>query len=170
MNPKSKAEKILSELQYDFRSFSIEHFINWVGGKRDRQIISIAWKMPAGLFGAWFSDDVEPNEYIFYRINATPMLQIHIQLHEIAHFLFGHPTLRINREKIAASINDKTPLPFNELVLCRSTKKSEIETESEVLASMIQKKAIRYSHLDQLTGGISSDKNIARYLDDLGMT
>lgn len=169
MNPKSKAEKILVELHYDFRSFTIGHFIHWIGGLKERHIISIPWKMPPGMFGAWFSDDVESNEYIFYRINALPILQVHIQLHEVAHFLFGHPTVHINREKIAASIRNKTPLPFTELVLCRSTKKSAIETESEILASMIQEQAIRHSHLDQLTSGISSDENIARYLNDLGM-
>lgn len=170
MNPKSKAEKILAELQYDFRSFTIEHFINWVGGRKGRQIYAIPRDLPVGLFGAWFTDDLEPNEYIFYRMNASPMHQIHMQLHELAHFLFGHPTIHINREKLAASIHDKSPLPFNELVLYRSTKKSEIETEAEILASLIQEQVIRHSHLDQLTGGISSDENIARYLDDLGMT
>lgn len=170
MNPKTNAENILAGLNYDFRGFTIENFITWLGERKGRQIISIPRKMPAGMFGAWFTDDAEPNEYIFYRINASPMLQIHIQLHELAHFLFGHPTVHITRQHLTASVRNDAPLPFKDLVLTRSTKKSEIETEAETLASMIQRQAIHHSHLDQLTGGISSDKNIARYLDDLGMT
>lgn len=168
-NPMSKAEEILADLNYDFRNFTIENFILWLGERKGRQIISIPRKMPAGMFGAWFTDDVEPNEYIFYRINASPMLQIHIQLHELAHFLFGHPTIHIPRQSIAASIHDGAPLPFKDLVLTRSTKKSKYETEAETLASMIQQQAIRHSNLYHLVGGISSDKNIAKYLDDLGM-
>jgi Zn-dependent peptidase ImmA (M78 family) len=170
VNPKTNAEYILASLNYDFRGFTIENFITWLGDRKGRQIISIPRKMPAGMFGAWFTDDAEPNEYIFYRINASLMLQIHIQLHELAHFLFGHPTIHISRKSIAASIHDGAPLPFRDLVLTRSTKKSKYETEAETLASLIQRQAIHHSHLDQLTGGISSDKNIARYLDDLGMT
>jgi len=65
-------------------------------------------------------------------------------------------------------------LPFNEYALLRSTDKRTDERyirelEAETLASVIQEKVIRSSQLDQLTSGISSDKNIANYLEHLGM-
>ena len=175
MNPRSQSEKILAELQYDFRSFTIEDFIRWIGEIKGRQIISIPLKMPIGMFGAWLSDDEEPNEYIFYRDHVPPMYQIHIQLHELAHLLLGHPTLHINRETLAAALNGKRELPFNELAQLRSTEKTEdekslYELESETLASIIQEQIIRHSKLEQLTRGISSDKNIAKYLRHLGLT
>jgi hypothetical protein len=175
VNPRSHSEKVLAELQYDFRNFTIEHFIQWVGDLKGRQILSIPLAMPIGLFGAWLSDDEEPNEYIFYRHNVPPIYQIHIQLHELAHFLLGHPTLHINREILASALSGKGDLPFNELTRLRSAGKPEDsrsirEVESEILASVIQEQIIRHSQLEQLTRGISSDKNIANYLKHLGMT
>jgi hypothetical protein len=175
VNPRSQSEKVLAELRYDFRNFTIEHFIQWVGDLKGRQIFSIPLAMPIGLFGAWLSDDEEPHEYIFYRNNVPPIYQIHIQLHELAHLLLGHPTLHINREILASALRGKGDLPFNELARLRSTAKPEDsrsirEVESEVLASVIQEQIIRHSQLEQLTRGISSDQNIANYLKHLGMT
>jgi hypothetical protein len=174
VNPRLQSEKILVDLQYDFRDFTIEHFIKWIGELKGRRILSFPLKMPAGLFGAWLTDDEEPNEYIFYRADVPPMYQIHIQLHELAHLLLGHPTLHITRELLAAALSGQGELPFNELARLRSTVKPEDsrsirEVESEILASVIQEQIIRYSQLKQLTRGISSDRNIANYLKDLGM-
>lgn len=174
MNPREQTEKILSELQYDFRDFTINQFIRWIEQKRGRQIFLNPLRLPAGLFGAWFTDDEEPNEYIFYRDNVPPIYQIHNQLHELAHFLFGHPTIHINREILAAVLSGKRGLPFNEYALLRSTEKSVDEKsireiEAETLASVIQEQVIRHSQLEQLTRGISSDKNIANYLAHLGL-
>src|SRR3989337_2451240 len=97
MDAKSRAEKILKELGYDFHTFSIEGFISFVSQNKGREIITIPWGMPATLFGAWVSDDEEPREYIFYRDDVPVIHQVHIQLHELSHFLLGHRTLRINR-------------------------------------------------------------------------
>ena len=174
VNPRLQSEKILADLQYDFRDFTIEHFIKWIGELKGRRIFSFPLKMPAGLFGAWLSDGEEPNEYIFYRANVPSMYQIHIQLHELAHILLEHPTLRITRKLLAAALSGQGELPFNELARLRSTVKPEDsrsirEVESEILASVIQEQIIRHSQLEQLTGGISSDQNIANYLKDLGM-
>ncbi len=170
MDPRSRAEKVLRELHYDFRSFSIEHFIYWIGGLRERQIISSPFKMPAGMFGAWFTDDEEPREYIFYRDNSPKIHQIHIQLHELAHMLLGHSTFPINRRSIVEALEGRLELPFNKLVLQRTSDRSELEEkECETLATIIQEMVIRNSQLEQLTSGISSHENIAQYLKDLGM-
>ena len=152
VNPRSQSEKVLAELQYDFRNFTIEHFLQWIGDLKGRRILSIPLEMPIGLFGAWLSDDEEPNEYIFYRQNVPPIYQIHIQLHELAHFLLGHPTLHINREILASALDGKGVLPFNQLAQLRSAARSEsdksiLEVESETLASVIQEQIIRLSWL-----------------------
>lgn len=125
--------------------------------------------MPIGLFDAWFSDDEEPNEDIFYHYNVAPMHQIHIQLHELAHFLLGHPTLHINREILATALRGKGDLPFNELTRLRSTAKPEDsrairEVESEILASVIQEQIIRHSQLEQLTRGILKLYRLTRFI------
>lgn len=175
MNARTLSEKVLAELEYDFRAFSIDHFIHRVEQKKGRKILLIPFKYPAGSFGTWFTDDEEPNEYIFYRSNVPPIYQIHNQLHEIAHFLLGHPTLHINRKILAEVLRGERELPFREYALLRSNNSSTgekyiREVEAETLASVIQERVIRHAQLDRLTRGISSDKNIANYLEHLGMT
>lgn len=168
------SEKVLAELQYDYRDFSIDHFIHWLEQKKGRRIFSTPYDFPAGMFGAWFTDDEEPNEYIFYRNNVPPIYQIHNQLHELAHFLLDHPTIHINRRFLAEVLRAERELPFNEYALLRSTDKRTDERyvrelEAETLASVFQEKVLRSSQRDRLTSGISSDNHIANYLEHLGM-
>lgn len=169
MEPNPQAKKILSELNYDFRAFTIDHFVKWIEAAKQRKIVMIPWKMPSGMFGAWMRDGDTPREFIFYRNDVAPLHRIHIQLHELSHFLFGHPTKTITREHIQASRDGIKELPFNELVKMRSPETSNYEHEAETLASLIQDQVIRYSQIQQLTRGISSDEHIADYLKDLGL-
>lgn len=169
MEPSPQARKILNELNYNFRAFTIDHFITWIEAYKSRKLIMIPWKMPSGMFGAWMSDGDEPREYIFYRDDVTLLHQIHIQLHELAHFLCGHPTKAITRKSLQESRAGIRELPFNDLVKLRSSEINTFEHEAESLASLIQEQAIRHSHIQQLTRGISSDEKIAEYLIDLGL-
>ena len=169
MEPSHQARKILSELNYDFRAFTIDHFVSWVEDIKHRKIILIPWNMPSGMFGAWMSDGDEPREYIFYRDNVAILHKIHIQLHELSHFLCGHPTKLITRNSLHESKAGIRELPFNELVKLRSPELNHYEHEAEYLASLIQEQVIRHAHIDQLTRGISSDEKIAEYLKDLGL-
>lgn len=170
MDAKLKAEKILRELSFDFQAFTIDKFIGYVGNRKGRAIIVTPWKMPATLFGAWLSDGEEPKEYIFYRENVPLIHQIHIQLHELSHLLLSHPTLRITRDLIIERMQGGLTLPFDDLVRLRSTDKTELETEAETLASLIQERVIRNSQLDQLTHDISSEEKIANFLRTMGLT
>jgi hypothetical protein len=167
MDARSKGEKVLRELRFDFQTFTIERFIRFVSEAKGRAVITIPWKMPSTLFGAWLSDEDEPNEYIFYRRNVPLTHQIHIQLHEISHFLFGHPTLKINQKLIADVLANRASLPFAELPRLRSTEKNDIETEAEILADLIQKRVIQHSQLGQLTR-FSSEGTLADFLKTLG--
>jgi len=169
VEPSPQARKILSELNYDFRAFTIDHFIQWIETIKGRKIILFPWKMPSGMFGAWMTDGDEPREFIFYRNDVSRLHQIHIQLHELSHFLCGHPTKSITKMRIQESREGDRELPFVELAKLRSPELSAYELEAESLASLIQNQVIRYSQIEQLTRGISSDGNIAEYLNDLGL-
>jgi hypothetical protein len=170
MDAKINPEKIVTDLRYDFQDFSIDHFITHVSETKKREIISVPWKMPPTLFGAWMSDGEEPKEYIFYRDNVPLIHQVHIQLHELSHFLLGHPTLQINRNKIGDVLTGKTSFPFAELPRLRSSDKSELELQAETLAALIQKQVIRHSNLEQLTSNLSSETKLANFLKTMGLT
>ena len=169
MDARPRAEKILRDLDFDFQAFTIEKFVSWIGVLKGREILIFPWEMPRSLFGAWMSDGEEPKEYIFYRNNLPRIHQIHIQLHELAHLLFGHPTLKIDRKLIVEVMRGQAELPFDDLVLLRSPKRTEFETEAETLASLIQEQVIRHSQLLRLTQDISSDEKLAGFLKDLGL-
>src|SRR5690349_20588477 len=150
MSARLDAEKILRDLKFDFATFSMDEFLRFVGEANGREIITIPWSMPATLFGAWITDGDEAREYIFYRDNVSVVHLIHIQLHELSHFLFGYPTIEINRHIIAEVVAGTTSLPFAELPQLRSPKRADAETEAETLANLIQERAIRNSQLDRL--------------------
>jgi hypothetical protein len=170
VNARSKAASILRGLRFDFNAFTIDRFVGHIEGIRQRRIHRIPLKMPAAMFGAWISDGDDPEEWIFYRDDVPPIHQIHIQLHELAHLLLGHPTLTLTKEEMIAMVRGDQGPAFSELVSLRSNATSSVEVEAETLASMIQEQVILHAHIDQLVGGISSDERIAGYLKDLRMT
>ncbi len=170
MDAKSRAEIILKELGYDFKKFSITEFLSFVSEKKGREIITVPWSMPAALFGVWMSDDEVPNEYIFYRDNVPVIHQVHIQLHELSHFLLGHPTIKINRKLIVDVVENKASLPYADLPRLRSPMRTEWETQAELLATLIQERVIHSSHLDQLLNDLSAEEKLATFLKTMGLT
>jgi hypothetical protein len=169
MDATEKAKMLLGEINYDFRKFTMEDFIEGIEDCKERSILSLPFPMSGGIFGAWISDDEEPWEYIFYRNDVPQIHQVHIQLHEIAHFLCGHPTLRINEKVIQEFLRYKTNVALLESAIQRSGATSEQEIEAETLANMIQEKIIGFSRLDQLTQAPSSDEKISKYLESMGL-
>lgn len=170
MSVPSPAEKVLAELHYDFRSFTIGDFVSHIGQARQREIITIPWRMPPALFGAWMSDADESKEYIFYRDNVPAIHQIHIQLHELSHLLLGHPTLQINRTLIAKVLEGEALLPFVGLPRLRSPQKDDLEIQAETLASLIQKQVIQNASLDRLVNDLSSEVKLANFLKTMGLS
>ena len=170
MDAHFEAEKILRELRFDFAAFTLDGFLCFVGETKGREIITIPWSMPTTLFGAWISDGDEPKEYIFYRNNVSIIHQIHIQLHELSHFLFGHPTLQINRQLIAEVVAGTASLPFADLPQLRSPKRTHFETQAETLANLIQERIIRNSQIDRLIHDTSPEEKLANFLKTMGLT
>jgi hypothetical protein len=170
MDAKLQAKRVLRELQYDFHEFRIDGFISFVGEIKKREIITIPWSMPLTLFGAWMSDEDKPKEYIFYRDDVPLIHQVHIQLHEISHFLLGHPTLQINRAQLAELFEKKASFPYSDLLRLRSSDKTDFEIQAETLAALIQKEVIHYASLDQLQNDLSSETKLANFLNTMGFS
>lgn len=165
-----RPQKILTSLKFNFATFTMDAFLDAIRQSKGREIITIPWDMPSMLFGAWVSDGDEAREYIFYRNNVPETHQIHIQLHELSHYLLEHPTLQINRKMIAEVVSGTTSLPFAELPQLRSAKHADMEVEAETLASLIQQKIIQHSKLGSLIHLTSQEENLANFLKKVGLS
>ncbi len=170
MNARAEAEKILKELNFDFATFTMSEFLRAAGQSKGREMIALPWSMPSTLFGAWISNDEDATEYIFYRDNISETHQIHVQLHELSHFLFGHPTLKINQKRIVEVMAGRALLPFAELPKLRSPRLEELEAEAETLASLIQKQVVQHAKLAQLTCNLSVEENFAHFMKTMRLT
>lgn len=169
MGANTKAKKILKDLNFDFSTFTMDGFLQAVGQAKGREIIALPWEMPSTLFGAWISDDDQAAEYIFYRYNVPQVHQIHIQLHELSHFLFGHTTFKINREIISKVVAGTASLPFAESPLLRSPASADLEIEAETLASLIQEQVILNSGVNLLAYSNSfPEEKLVNFMKTMG--
>lgn len=175
MNASANAQKVLQELNFDFATFTMDGFFRAIEAKKGCEIITLPWNMPPAMFGAWISDKNGTREYIFYSRNTTQAHQVHIQLHELSHFLFGHPTIKISSERITEAANGSISLPFGELPL-RSAKVEnkveniEIEIEAETLTNLIQELVIKNSNINNLlVNGHAYQEKFANFIGKLSL-
>ena len=155
-------QALLAGTGYDFSRFTLEGFARWLEHWRGRRILFVPWPMPPTLFGAWLTGGED--DYVFYEEHTLPIHQAHIQLHEMAHMLCGHPAVRIDA-LLAQTLLRQTEMgaAVHELLL-RSSHTDEIELEAETLAALIQEQALRHDGLRGLTAAIHPHVDFATYL------
>jgi hypothetical protein len=139
-----KARKILAEIasqdQINFHEFSVESLTAIIERRTGRQVYFFPWEeMSMGMFGAWLSDADSPREYIFYRQNVSPIHQVHIQLHELAHILLGHSTLEVSAQAFKQLLHGENTVLLKEAQQRACQNKQD--DEAEVLADLIQERA-----------------------------
>lgn len=148
MKIRQRMKAVLDELGIDFRSFTMERFITLLEKRKKRKIFLFAGPMPAGMDGAWFTDAELPHEYIFYDEAAVPLHRQHIQLHELSHFLCGHPTLSVTNDTLnaiifALQLGNTSDTLFKLARLRSQGRKDKWEQEAETLAMLIGSRVCR---------------------------
>lgn len=170
MNVVNEAQRIVDDLSIDFRQFTMEQFINRIEQIKSRRILLLPMALPSHIDGAWVSDSERPYEYIFYDTGLPPIQQIHVQLHEIGHFLWGHETLRITSEnlpELIQAVQRQTMSSTLSGLLMRSVKDDAKEDEAEAVAAIIQSRVIQASRINELSTKASDD--VERFLLDMGL-
>jgi hypothetical protein len=162
-----KMQALLAEIEaaYDFGQFTMEGFIHWLQQRRDREILFVPCHIPSPtISGAWLAGD--NRDFIFFEKNTPPIHQTHIQLHEMAHMLCGHPTLKISAADFQIAFRRSTGINRAEAMssLLLHSHSNETEFEAETLASLIQEKVLRYGRLRELTTVLHSD--FTRFLEE----
>ena len=152
---KARMKALLTELDYDFSRFTLDGFARWLAKRRGRPIVFVPWEMPPNLSGAWVASDGQ--DYIFFDQDTQPIHQTHIKLHEMAHMLCDHPTLRVEPEQ-ALLVAD----PTISRILLRSTRSDQEELEAETLATLIQERILRHASRQREIDGVSWDRDFAK--------
>lgn len=168
MDATDKAQEILQGLHYNFTAFTLEDFLLAAGRAKGRILKAFACDLPTDVLGGWLTDDAAPMEYIFYKKDLPEIQQIHIQLHEVSHFLMGHETRRINRQALIQAEDQGPALILGEILQLRSNISTVLEVEAETLASLIQKQVIRHSNMGLLTQNKAPFVGLTDFLKDMG--
>ncbi|MBN2258506.1 MAG: hypothetical protein JW704_11940 [Anaerolineaceae bacterium] len=143
-NTREKMQAFLDALDYDFSQFTMAGFIQWLEQQRGRGIVRTPYPISTPTAsGAWIAG--KNRDFIFYDEAAPPIHQTHIQLHEMAHMLCGHPTLKVSQESLPFSLRLMPGAitqtgPGAESPFFLSTRSDEAESEAEMFASLVQKK------------------------------
>jgi hypothetical protein len=169
----ARMRKLLAEIDYDFSQFTLEGFTRWLEERRGGKIVfSPHHFVRPDVTGAWMADELY--DYVFYETrDAPPVLRVHSQMHEMAHMLCGHTTVQISAEDLRLLFshlgeND----PACQSLLLRSAQPSQTEKEdleAEMLACLIQEQILNHSREHELLKVVSSDVDIAAYLEGLKM-
>jgi hypothetical protein len=156
--------KTLTE-SYDFRTFSLPSFVEWLEERRQRPLRLVPWSLPAPLFGAWLTSTA--CDYVFYEKQTAPLHQLHIQIHEMAHILCEHPTVDVDSpagKTLFRELAHPSPQQISQPVALRLAHSSAEEYEAERLASLIQQRILRYAGLHKLLTTPSSEQDLEGYL------
>lgn len=173
---KQHIKNVISDLDYDFSQFTMDDFIDHIGQKNGRRIYLLETTLPSGCYGAWLTDTYCQNEYIFYDCNLPTVHQVHVQLHELSHFLLGHETVKIGDE--AELIEMMQRLQQNEIpahfeqALARAhhqPDRQQKEEEAEILANQIQAFVFKYASRTELMNAVSHNESAAQYLRSMGI-
>lgn len=81
--------RLVAELEYDFRYFSVESFVGHVERYQRREIVVMGTPMAVELSAMLVR--AQSADYIFYNTDLHPLLQVHSVLHELGHIVLRHP-------------------------------------------------------------------------------
>src|SRR5690606_10928501 len=91
--------------------------------------------------GLWVSTaDVD---WVFHQVATSPLHQEHIVLHELAHMIFDHESIRARPEDLCARLLPNLDPQVVADVLARGQYSDEQEQEAEMLAGLIATHARR---------------------------
>ena len=85
----NRLSKVIESLEYDFRQFSLEDFVDHIARRKRREIILQSWSFDSKELSAlWLPQ--ETAHYIFFNARYHQLHQTHSILHELAHLVLNH--------------------------------------------------------------------------------
>jgi hypothetical protein len=156
----------IRQLDYDFRHFTLDHFIAHLIQYRQRDIILTAFPFGQGFYGAWLKQ--ETADYVFYNAAAHPVHQVHSILHELGHIVLGHQGVSLEHAlppALLAALNQRRVVGRLRQV---GIQHSPEDHEAEVFVRLAQQEIMFANRLEQLTARTSSIDALEQFTRSLG--
>lgn len=156
----------IRRLDYDFRHFTLDHFIAHLIERRQRDIILTAFFSKPNFHGAWLRE--ETADYVFYNTAAHPVHQVHSILHELGHIVLDHRGVPLEDAlppALWAALNRRRAVGrLRQLGIQQSPE----DREAEAFVRLAQREIMFAHRLEQLTARTSSIDALERFTRSLG--
>ncbi len=149
MSGSKRIQAVLKHFPSDQVDVSPQSFAEWIEEFHSQKIRFVPTPLPAGLFGCCFvftaPDDDFPTAMVVYNSNLSPVHQVHVQMHVLAHLALAHPTWTGTDADMEVLFQDPTRLiQLVREFSCRVTTKQLIDgsrtpqdQEAELLTRLI---------------------------------
>jgi hypothetical protein len=169
MNPvDERVLEAIQHLNYDFREFTLSHFIVYLSEQRQRPII--LHKFPFCEAHALWAKTPEA-DYILYNQQTHRIHQIHSILHEVGHIVLNHAGRALS-DVLSPELLAHLKLIIHEPVCgqlrAARWRDTPEEQEAEAFGRLLQKEIVFANRMDQLIGRASSIDELARFAEGLG--
>jgi hypothetical protein len=164
-----RVSETIADLHYDFRQYSLDHFLKHLEIVQKREIILESCPFDLKLGGAWVHADTA--EYIFFNSRTPQFHQAHQVLHESGHIVLGHvgqETTPEALEQLGIRLETARGKPLYALYRITAPNGGILEREAETFVRLMQLKVLQANRLGQLTGSPSSLDAISPFTRSLG--
>jgi hypothetical protein len=165
----ARAQAVVDGLGYDFRQFTVPHFIAHIQALRQRDIILHGVPFDRGLHGFWVR--AETADYVFFNRRTHTTHQVHHILHELGHMVLRHRLRDLSAflpPELAAQL--RTSISPELRGHCRHWDPHDTpeEQEAEWFVRCLQREILLAGRLSALTHPDTSIDALGRFTRSLG--
>jgi hypothetical protein len=167
MEADTRIQAAMRQLDYDFRQFTLEHFLAHLIQRRQRDIIVTGVPSEHRFHGAWIKADTA--DYVFFSGSTHPVHQVHTILHELGHIILGHQGDLLENvlpPALLAALNQQRAVGRMRQV--GSLDKSPEDREAEAFVRLLQRQIMFANRLEQLTARTTSIEALEPFTRSLG--
>jgi hypothetical protein len=165
----ARVQAAVDGLDYDFRQFTIPHFIAHIQTLRQRDIILTGVSFDRGLHGFWVQADTA--DYVFFNRRTHEIHQVHHILHELGHIVLEH-----RLRDLAAFLPPELVTQLRVVIAhdlqghCRQWDPHDTleEREAEWFVRCLQREILLTGRLSALTHPDTSIRGLGRFTRSLG--
>ena len=165
----ARVQAAVDGLGYDFRQFTIPHFIQHFEALRARDIILQGVPFDQGLHGFWVRADTA--DYVFFNRRTHEIHQVHHILHELGHMMLRHQLRDLAAflpPAIVAQLRASISVALQGHCRRWDPHETPEEQEAELFVRRLQREILLAGRLAALTHPDTSIGGLGRFTRSLG--